>query len=647
MTIPGCGSPLLSADGLTVRRSGDGALVLPPTTLRAESGQVVLITGPSGAGKTTLLHTLLDTLPAGLNRSAGKVRWQGTPVKQGRPARRWRRSRCGWLGQDPGAALHPLWRVDRLIGEGLTTDPSARSSYVAEQLDILGLPPETAARRAAELSGGQAQRVALARALAANPALLVLDEPTSAMDPATAALVTRAVAARRGSPGRCVVVVTHDEALFGDLADVTVRVVAPTAAPGNGLTRRAGDAEPGIHAPEMSSDQQLPATAEVACAEEQPGARAVEVSRAEQARPGLTEVAWGVREPTPWGAEFPRAGRRPATGAAETFHARQTLPGTTEGDHAERPSAPKGAEAPRTSQQPVAGAPRAEQGPPGAAEVARLAQQAAPTSAPVPRTALQTAPGVTAAPHQNARLSAQRLLLTAPDGNVLLKDGTLDLLAGSSTAVIGPSGVGKTTLLHALVGRRPAAAGTLLLQGKAVPADTRHRSPNQLRAVQLAGQSAIDELNPARRVDRAVARPLSVLHGLGRAAALDEARALLAAVGLAPGSIGRRPLLLSGGQRQRVVLARALAARPDVLLLDEPTASLDPETARIVLDLLDRIRATGTAILAVTHDRAVAARADDVLALRDGLLVPVPHARFRSAAPARSLNQRTEHPHVR
>ncbi|MBD0841338.1 ABC transporter ATP-binding protein [Streptomyces sp. TRM68416] len=499
---PVSGSPLLTADGMTVCRGSDGVVVLPPTGLRVESGQVVVITGPSGSGKTTLLHALLDTLPPGLRRTAGTVRWQGTPVTPGRPARTWRRSRCGRLGQDPGASLHPLWRVDRLIGEDLAVDRAARASRVAEQLDLLGLPPETAARRAGELSGGQAQRVALARALAADPPLLVLDEPTSAMDAETASLVTRAVAARRGTPGRCVLVVTHDANLFGDLADATLRVTTA-----------------------------------------------------------------------------PRKGRGELRDQPHTTRSRIATP--TGGSGGTAPGFLKGRDRGK----------------------------------------------------RNAPLTARGLALTTPDGTVLLEDGELDLTEGSVTAVVGPSGTGKTTLLHALVGRRPATAGTLSLHGAPLPAATEHRSRDQLRAVQLAGQSAVDELNPAHRVDRAVARPLSVLHGLGRDAALAEARTLLAAVGLPPGSAGRRPQLLSGGQRQRVVLARALAARPDVLLLDEPTASLDPDTGRSVLDLLDRIRETGTAILAVTHDPALAAHADAVLALRDGRLIPVPHADL-SAAPA-------------
>ncbi|NGO06997.1 ATP-binding cassette domain-containing protein [Streptomyces sp. HC44] len=391
------------------------------------------------------------------------------------------------------------------------------------------------------------------------------------MDPATAALVRRVVAARRGSPGRCVVLVTHDARLFGELADVTIRV-APAGAvaerevpgPGAGATGRGlGDAG------------------------------AVELPRA---LPEADRPRPGMRRP-------PSADDRP----------RQPVPHTPSGADRSGPGGVLPVPAPADLAHPAA----APAPPVGYGSHA----QAPPRDESVER---RSAPQATAVPRPSPALSARGLLLTTPDGAVLLEDGDLDLPAGSTTAVIGTSGVGKTTLLHALVGRRPAVAGTLLLHGTPLPAATRHRGRDQLRAVQLAGQSAVDELNPAQRVGRAVARPLTVLHGLDRAAALTEAQAVLAAVGLPPGIAARRPHTLSGGQRQRAVLARALAARPDVLLLDEPTASLDPDTARSVLDLLDRVRETGTAILAVTHDPAVAARADDVLALRDGRLLAIP-----------------------
>ncbi|MGY0071262.1 ABC transporter ATP-binding protein [Streptomyces sp. QTS137] len=520
------GAPLLAAGGLTVRRAPDEAAVLPPVDLRVGPGQVLAVTGASGAGKSTLLRALLDVLPDGLHRTAGTVWWRGEAVPQGRAARRWRRARCGWLAQDPGAALNPLWRVDRLIGEEFTGDAAARARRVEALMHRLGLPPGLASRRAGELSGGQAQRVALARALCAEPELLVLDEPTSALDRATADLVAEAVHSLRGAPGRCVVLVTHDARLAAELADRTLV-----------LTADAGPAS---------------------CAD----AAARHTSRATAVRGRTT------RTPE----------KEPLRSSAD-------------------PAPPPAGRPPRT---------------------------ASPAPPPVPV------------------LSARGLTLLTADGTPLLDAGDLDLPAGGWLAVTGPSGSGKTTLLHALAGRRPPAGGQLLLHGHPLPAGTRARDRRSLRAVQLAGQDTVAELNPAHTAGRAVARPLKVFHGTTAAAGRERVRELLEAMGLPAELSGRRPVALSGGQRRRVVLARALAAEPDVLLLDEPTAGLDPDSARLVLDLLDRLRENGPAVLTVTHDAGTAARADRVLHLTGRRLVPRPP--MPSEHPH---DERTEHSGVR
>ncbi|MEH1015777.1 ATP-binding cassette domain-containing protein [Micromonospora sp. CPCC 206060] len=488
---------LLVVTGLTVRRAAHGEVVLPATDLRLGSGEVVAVTGASGSGKSSLLHALLDTLPTGLYRAAGTVRWRGQPVLQGRSARRWRRARCGYVGQDPALALNPLWSVERLVGEQFTGSRMDRGRQVREVLDLLGLPDELARRRGSDLSGGQAQRVALARALATQPDVLLLDEPTSALDESTRRRVVEAVRARRDG---CTLLVTHDPYLVSALADRVVDLTSPLA----GTT-------PGVRRP----------------------------------------VA-----PTSTTGGFVATGRTSA---------------------AVRPADPGPADQP-----PDAGA--------GSGD-------------------------------RTLRLAVRGLRVTRPDGAPLVENVHLDLTSGSWIAVIGPSGSGKTSLLHAIVGRRPAGHGQLLLGGRPLPADVRQRDRDQRRAVQLVGQHPAGELNPAHRVGNAVARPLAVLHGLGRRDRTGAALRLLDAVGLAAELARRRPRALSGGQRQRVALARALAAQPDVLLLDEPTSALDPASAGTVLDLLERLRADGLAILSVTHDPAVAARADQVLHLRDHQLV--------------------------
>ncbi|MFB9473672.1 ATP-binding cassette domain-containing protein [Nonomuraea salmonea] len=200
-------------------------------------------------------------------------------------------------------------------------------------------------------------------------------------------------------------------------------------------------------------------------------------------------------------------------------------------------------------------------------------------------------------------------------GETLLAGAGLTLWPGELVAILGPSGAGKSTLLRALAGLLPPEAGGLWSGGLPLvwPLDRRPRTA--LRAVQLVGQDPAGALNPAHRVATALARPARVLRRLPRAHAYAEVPRLLRQVGLDPAVAVRRPGELSGGQRQRVALARALAAGPTVLLADEITSALDGVTAARLLGLLERLRAGGLAVLLVTHDREVAARADRVLYL--------------------------------
>ncbi|MFJ8431190.1 ABC transporter ATP-binding protein [Kitasatospora sp. NPDC094019] len=200
----------------------------------------------------------------------------------------------------------------------------------------------------------------------------------------------------------------------------------------------------------------------------------------------------------------------------------------------------------------------------------------------------------------------------------LLADATLALTPGRVTAVTGPSGAGKTTLLRALVGALPpgarVAAGSLDVLGHdilALPAEELRR----LRRHRLAfvGQDPGSGLNPRARVDRLI-RETSPQGR--RTPVADLMRAVRLPVG--EGLEQRRPANLSGGQQRRVALARALARRPALLLLDEPTAGLDAALRDDIADLLRGLAAReGIAIALTSHDADFVARcSDDVLALR-------------------------------
>ncbi|MFE3764443.1 ABC transporter ATP-binding protein [Streptomyces sp. NPDC059104] len=179
-----------------------------------------------------------------------------------------------------------------------------------------------------------------------------------------------------------------------------------------------------------------------------------------------------------------------------------------------------------------------------------------------------------------------------------------DAEPGTATAVVGPSGSGKTTLLRVLAGLHAPDSGTLTLDGAPLAATARRRAREHRRRVQLVPQNPLDALNPARTVGSALARPLR-LHGGPRRGprSTAEVARLLEQVELPAEFAARYPAELSGGQRQRVSLARALATEPDVLLCDEITSALDPETSVAVMELLRRLRAERRmTVVLVSHE---------------------------------------------
>jgi ABC-type lipoprotein export system ATPase subunit len=194
----------------------------------------------------------------------------------------------------------------------------------------------------------------------------------------------------------------------------------------------------------------------------------------------------------------------------------------------------------------------------------------------------------------------------------------LDVAAGESVAIIGPSGCGKSTLLYLLGGLERPTAGSLRLTdrrleelGEAQLARLRrHALGFVFQSFQL-----VDELTAAENVELPM-----LLAGASPYRARKRAADLLGSVGLADRA-GHLPSALSGGQRQRVAIARALANEPAVVLADEPTGNLDSESTTDVLRLFGQLHADGQTLVLVTHDERIAATADRLLTMRDGVLV--------------------------
>jgi len=205
-----------------------------------------------------------------------------------------------------------------------------------------------------------------------------------------------------------------------------------------------------------------------------------------------------------------------------------------------------------------------------------------------------------------------------PAGRRVLDGVSLTLHPGEYVAIMGESGVGKSTLLNLIAGLEAPDAGEVVLEGRDLAAmddDGRTR----LRRARMGFVFQAFHLLPHLTVARNIGLPLA-LNGVAGAAAEQRVRELLAAVGL-EGRAASLPRELSGGEMQRVAVARALAHRPALVLADEPTGNLDPESAALVLEVLRaQVKRDRAAAILVTHSAAAAATTDRIYELsRSGL----------------------------
>ena len=222
-------------------------------------------------------------------------------------------------------------------------------------------------------------------------------------------------------------------------------------------------------------------------------------------------------------------------------------------------------------------------------------------------------------------------------GTVVLRDVSLCVTQGQNLGIVGESGSGKSTLLRLLLGLAAPQAGRVLSAGRPLDRGDRSRMQAHRRLVQPVFQDPYTSLDPRMTVRQILTEPLRAL-GLGADPEAEVLRAL-SAVQLLPEAADRRPRDFSGGQRQRIAIARALIARPKVLLADEPVSALDLSTRARIIDLFAALSQQLTLVL-VSHDLAVMA------ALCPSLVV-MEQGRIVEAGPTRQILDAPAHPYTR
>ncbi|QRI61483.1 ABC transporter ATP-binding protein (plasmid) [Shinella sp. PSBB067] len=218
-------APILDVDTLVIRyRAGLFAARPKPAvngaSFRLERGETLGIVGESGSGKTSLLRAILRLLPV----ESGTIRLDGQDwLALKGDALRKARQKIGVVSQNPFLSLSPRLTIEEILAEPMLAAGRRQGAAMREKITNLlsdcGLPADFLARRARELSGGQAQRVAIARALALEPGLLILDEPTSALDVSVQAQILNLLSDLKESRGLSMLFVTHNLKVVAHISD--------------------------------------------------------------------------------------------------------------------------------------------------------------------------------------------------------------------------------------------------------------------------------------------------------------------------------------------------------------------------------------------------------------------------------------------
>jgi peptide/nickel transport system ATP-binding protein len=613
----GPAAPALAVRSLDVayRVRGADQLALRNVSFEIARGETYGLVGESGSGKSTAALAIVRYLPRNGRVSAGSISVGGRDVlgMGQRGLRDLRARHISMVYQEPGRALNPSIRIGGQLTEAIKTSNSPRNEaeLTAAAETMLARvripdPRRVMDRYPHELSGGMAQRVVIAMALSATPELLILDEPTTALDATVQAEVLDLLAPLRDELGMSVLFISHNLAVISQMCDRVGVLYA-------GELVEEGPAAELLRAPRH------PYTVGLLRCVPRPGQR--------KDRDRLDAIPGFLPQP---GDKAPGCVFAPRCGLA-IDECRTAPPPLFEvgSGHVSRCYRHQVAQDLPLTQSPLASpVPMAEADAEAEAE-ADADGDAGPVADEGPEGLLVSVEGVSKT-------------FQARGGSVrALRDVSVSLRAGQTLGLVGESGSGKTTLARILLGlTAPDPGGRVTLDGTELAATLAKRPLATLRDVQIVFQNPDSALNRRATVRRLIGRPLAKLAGLSGPALATRLAELVSSVRLAQRHLPLKPGQLSGGLKQRVAIARAFAAGPRVVVCDEPTSALDVSVQAAILNLLGDLQAERrTSYVFISHDlEIVRYLADQIVVLYAG--------RVLESGPASAVFSAPHHPYT-
>jgi peptide/nickel transport system ATP-binding protein len=551
---------------LAYRVRGIDRPVLRGISFSIERGRSYGLVGESGCGKSTAALGIVRYLPRNGRISGGTVTVAGQNVLSlsARALREYHARTVSMVYQNPGSALNPSLRVGAQVAEAFTVlgvpgreaEERVRQALVKVQIAD---PASVMSRYPHQLSGGMQQRVVIAMALAKDPALLILDEPTTGLDATVEAEVLDLVAHLQAELETAVLFISHNLGVISKMCDRVGVLYA-------GRLVEEGPVET------VLQDPRHPYTV------------------------GLLRC-------------IPRGGVRKDHGRLDT------IPGFLPSLGAHIPGCVFADRCALADDRCHTEEPAVTEVTPG--HTARCFHQDQAHALPREEVADLALPAVDRAAEPLLRIDDLGKVFHQRGHDVYALTGvTAAIWPGETLGLVGESGSGKTTLARTLLGIVAPTTGTASLDGRILASAYQKRSRDDLRSLQIVFQNPDSALNRRHSVRRILLRSMRKLAGIGGATAESRLHDLAARVRVTDRTLTQKPVQLSGGLKQRVAIARAFAGDPRLVVCDEPTSALDVSVQAAILNLLVELQAEKqVSYLFISHDLGVVRYISDRIAV--------------------------------